>query len=148
MGAGRIIVGTLFCLIAAILIVFFVTLRYTAADYSELGNTAQYAVIFTILLNPIAAINVKMVSVLAALAVGALIGGLISKSPIGGLLVGVLSFIVIFIVFLSFTVGFDINAWMTWVNEHGSNVVLDLLACVAILAVFGAIGGKLTAESD
>lgn len=145
MGAGRVLVGTLFCAVAAYLIVFFVTLNY---DYSALGDPVSALAVFFWLVHPLAAINGAMWSALAALAVGALIGGLVSKSPGGGLAVGILSFIVMFIMFIGLTVGFDIGAWITWIETYSGIIALDLLLSVAILAVVGAIGGKLTAESD
>lgn len=142
------IVGTLFCLVAAILIVFFVTLGYQTTNFPELGNPAHYQAIFALLLNPLTAIMAGEWSVIAALGVGALIGGLISKSPLSGILVGLVSFVVILILFLGLTIGFDVSLWITWVTTYGSNVAGELALCAGILAGVGAIGGKLTAEKD
>lgn len=148
MGIARIIIGTLFCLATAVLIVFFVTLGYNVANYTQLGTPAQYQVIFALLLDPITAVSINQWSVIAALGVGALIGGLISKSPLGGLAVGLVSFAAIFMLFLGVSIGFDVNLWITWVSNYGSNVAGELALCAGILGGVGALGGKLTAEND
>lgn len=148
LGLARILAGLLFSLAASILIIFFVTLGYTLSEFPELGTSSMFLVVFAVLLNPLTAIDMGIWSVIAAIAVGGFIGGLISKSPTSGLMVGLLSFVVIFILFLGLTVGFDIGAWVLWVTTHGSNVAFDLLLCVAIFAGTGSIGGKLTAEKE
>ncbi len=146
MGIFRVIIGTLFCLAASILIVFFVTLNYTLPNALLLQNPAQYQSIFVLLLDPISAITAGQWSVIAALAVGALLGGLISKSPLGGLAVGLISFLVILMLFLGLSIGFVVADWIAWVTVQGSNIAGELALCAGILAGVGAIGGKLTAE--
>jgi hypothetical protein len=148
MGVGRVLVGVIFCLAAAILIVFFVTLGATLIDYADLGDPAQYQIIFALILSPYTAIKIGAWSVIAAIAVGGLIGGLVSKSPTGGLAVGLLSFAVIFILFLGITIGFDINAWITWITTWDSSIVGDVLLSLAIFCGTASIGGKLTAEKS
>jgi len=148
MGLGRVLVGTLFCLAAAILIVFFVTLGASLGDYTDLGNPAQYQIIFALLLSPYTAIKIGAWSVIAAIAVGGLIGGLVSKSPTGGLAVGFLSFAVIFILFMGITIGFDINAWATWISTWDSSIVVDIVLSLGIFCGTASIGGKLTAETS
>ncbi|NVM55077.1 MAG: hypothetical protein HWN66_15335 [Candidatus Helarchaeota archaeon] len=148
MGAARVLVGMLFCLAASILIVFFVTLGYAVGNFSDLGDIIMFQAIFALLLSPLTAINMGLWSVIAALAVGGLLGGLVSKSPTAGLVMGLLSFLVIFILFLGITVGFDIDAWITWVTSWDSYIVVDVVLSLGLLAGIGAIGGKLTAESD
>ncbi len=146
MGAARVLFGTLCCTVAAILIVFFVTLNANLLDYADLGITATYGTIFPLLLSPITAIQLSQFSVLAAIAVGAFIGGLISKSPLGGLAVGILSFAVIFVLFLTLTIGFDFGAWWSWIQTNGSTMLGDLALSIGLFAGVAAIGGKLTAE--
>lgn len=148
MGILRVLVGTAFCLAAAILIAFFVGMGAPITQVAELGTSAPYLVMFAVLLNPVSAIMVSAWWVIAALGVGALIGGLISKSPLAGLAVGILSFAVILMLFLGLTIGFNVNLWINWVTALNSNVAVELLLCVGILAGVGAIGGKLTAGSD
>ncbi|MHA1129767.1 MAG: hypothetical protein ACTSQQ_03070 [Candidatus Helarchaeota archaeon] len=146
MSVARVLFGTLCCTVAAILIVFFVTLGASLTDYSQLGVTSTYQIIFPLLLSPITAIEVSQFSVFAAIAVGAFIGGLISKSPFGGVTVGILSFAIIFILFLTLTIGFDFGAWWNWITAHASTIIGDLALSLGLFASIAAIGGKLTAE--
>ena len=149
LGLARILAGLLFSLGASILIVFFVTLGYNLTNFSTLGTTETYKIIFAVLLSPLTAINMNLWSVIAAIAVGGLLGGLISKSPTAGLLVGLLSFVVVFVLFLGLTLGFtNFSSWVTWVETYSSSIALDLLLCAAIFAGTGSIGGKLTAEKE
>lgn len=146
MGFARILAGLLFSLAGSILIVFFVSLGYDTSGFTALGTTETDKIVFAVLLNPLTAINLSHWDVIAAIAVGGLLGGLISKSPTTGLLVGLLSFIVIFFLFLGLTLGFtNFSGWLTWVKY---NIALDLLLCAVLFAATGAIGGKLTAEKE
>ena len=146
MGLGRVLVGLLASVAAAILIVFFVTLGATIGDYSELGDPATYQIVFAVLLSPYTAIQLGNWSVLAAIAVGGLIGGLISKSSLGGLAVGLLSVAVVFILFLGLTIGFDLSLWIAWIEAHAGSILLDLAICLGIWCAVASIGGKLTAD--
>jgi hypothetical protein len=146
LGIFRIIGGALFCLAAAVLTVFFVDYGYNLTDYALLGTTDQYYVIFAQLLSPVTAIQLGHYVTISALGLGALIGGLLSKGPTAGLIVGLIAFGVIFMLFLGLTVGFDFNAWIAWVTTYGSNVVGDLALAAGILGGVGAIGGKLTSD--
>ena len=148
MNIFRVLVGTLFCLAAVILIVFFVSLSKDVGDFSELGSISTFQLVFALALSPLTAMQMTppIWSVFAALAVGGLIGGLVSKSPTGGLLVGLLSCAIILILFMGITLGFDFNLWVAWVQAWDSSIVADLALCAGIMAGIGAIGGKLTAE--
>ena len=149
LGLARILAGLLFSLAASILIVFFVSLGYDVSGFTDLGTTETYKIIFAVLLNPLTAINLGHWDVIAAIAVGGLLGGLISKSPTSGLLVGLLSFVAIFLLFLGLSLGFtNFSGWLTWVETNASNIALDLLLCAAIFAGTASIGGKLTAEKE
>ena len=142
----RVLVGTLFCLAAAILIVFFVSLGNDMESIAALGSTSIFTSIFALLLSPLTSVLMGYWSVFAALAVGGLIGGLLTKSPIGGLLMGLLSCGIILILFLGITIGFDLSLWWSWVQGVDSSIVADLALCAGIMGGVGAIGGKLTAE--
>lgn len=149
LGLARILAGLVFSLAASILIVFFVTLGYDLSAFSSLGTTETYKVVFAVLLSPLTAINMSIWSVIAAIAVGGLLGGLISKSPTSGLVVGLLSFAAIFILFLGLTLGFtNFSGWLTWVETYASSIAIDLLLGAALFAGTASIGGKLTAEKE
>lgn len=144
----RILLGLVFSLAAEILIVFFVTLGYSLGDFPELGASSMFSVIFALILSPFTAIKLGIWSILAAIAVGGFIGGLASRSPVNGLIAGLLSFVVIFILFLGLTIGFDVNAWITWVVTNGGSIAGDLALCAGIFAGLGAIGGKITSGKE
>ncbi|MFX1295179.1 MAG: hypothetical protein ACFFD2_10055 [Promethearchaeota archaeon] len=146
MNAIRILIGLLFSLAASILIVFFVTLGYNLSNYSSLGSTAIYQTIFAAVLSPLTSIKMGLWSVIAAIGVGAFIGGLLSKSPLGGLIVGLLSFATILVIFMIITIGFDFSAWITWVQTWDSSVIADIALCAGLFGGIAAIGGKLTSE--
>ena len=142
----RVLLGTLFCLAAAILIVFFVSLGNDIENIAALGSTSIFTSIFALLLSPLTSVLMGYWSVFAALAVGGLIGGLLTKSPTGGLLMGLLSCRIILILFMGITLGFDFDLWVAWVQAWDSSIVADVALCAGIMGGVGAIGGKLTAD--
>ena len=149
MGAGRVILGMIFCLVAAILIVFFITLGYNLGDYPELGTLGLYQAVFLFLFHPYFTILLGIYSALAALAVGAFIGGLASKGAKHGALVGLLSWIIIFVLYLALTWVFDFASMMAFWNALGIiNLVIDIVLSLGILVAVGAIGGAITGGGE
>jgi hypothetical protein len=136
------------CLAAAILIVFFVTLGYDLSSIPELTGMAVYQTIFFLLMEPYFSVSVGLWSVLAALAVGAFIGGLASKGAKHGALVGLISWIIIFILYLAVAFVFDFAALATWWGMLGINIVFDIAIGLGVLVVVGAIGGAITGGGE
>jgi hypothetical protein len=147
MGAGRVLLGMIFCLIAAILIVFFITLGYNLSSYPELATLGLYQAIFFLLFHPYYTISLGIYSALAALAVGAFVGGLASKGAKRGALAGLLSWIVIFVLYICLTWLFDFASMMALWSALGIGLVVDIAISLGIVVV-GAIGGAITGGGE
>ncbi|NVM53708.1 MAG: hypothetical protein HWN66_08390 [Candidatus Helarchaeota archaeon] len=152
MGAGRVLIGVLFCIVAAAMIIVFVTLGLSVEEVVALGwPTSLFQNIFLYTMHPYSFIQYGEWSILAALAAGAFIGGLISKGAKSGLAVGSISFGLLF--FLQLAVGVFFNftellGWYGFVLFVGGNVIIDIALCAGLLIVCGAIGGALTSDGE
>lgn len=152
MGAGRVLVGMIFCIIAVMIIIIFVTLGLSVDDLVGIGllDATLYQSIFLVAIHPysfMVAFAPAEWSVLAALAVGAFIGGLIAKGAKGGLSVGLLSFSILLLLQIAVGVFFNLSSLIAWyglLELGGGSVLIDMLLAAAILAVCGAVGGALT----
>ncbi len=149
MGAGRVLAGLLFCIIAIALIIAFVTLGFSIDSIIAMGgpDTSLFQAIFLVAVHPYTFVLVGSWSILAALAAGAFIGGLIAKGAKSGLAVGSISFTLL--LFLQLAVAFVFNftaleLWYALLTLGGGNAIIDLILAAGLLIVCGAIGGALT----
>ncbi len=145
MNYGRVLVGALFCVLAATMIVFFITLGITVAELSIL-TISELPGAFLLVIHPFSLLLSGTWSVIAALAAGGFIGGLITKNYRAGAIAGVIGFGLM--MFLQFAVGCGFNvatfqAWWVLMDATGS-VVVDIGLGIGIVIVTGAVGGMLT----
>ena len=149
MGAGRIILGMLFGLVTAFLIVFFVTLSLTVSDYAIFTNPAIYAVIALLLMHPYGMLTLGIYSAIAAPAAGAFVGGLVSKGAKNGLIAGLLMWVVVFLLYIGLGYSFDFGAMITtWDMIGMTNVIIDFAMGLGIFCLVGAIGGAITGGGE
>jgi len=149
MSAGRVLLGIILCLAVATLIVSIVTIIYSLTQIPGLSDKQVYQLIFFLLMEPYFAISLGYWSVLAGLAVGAFIGGLASKGAGNGFLVGLINWIIIFILYISVTFVFnfaDLSAW--WATRGIILIVYDMIIGLVVLLVVGAIGGAITTSGE
>lgn len=145
MGAGRVLAGVLFCIIAASAIVIFVTLGISVSELETLGYSVFQGA-FLIMVHPYTMIIGGTWSVLAALGAGAFIGGLIAKGAKAGATVGIISFGLFLFLQIAVGVFFDFSALQLWwaIMDLIGSVIIDLVLAAGILVAVGAIGGALT----
>ncbi|MHA1129766.1 MAG: hypothetical protein ACTSQI_01245 [Candidatus Helarchaeota archaeon] len=151
MGAGRTFVGILFCIGTVALIIVFVTLGMSAEDVLGSFDTALVQGIFLIAVHPYTFLITGTWSLLAALAAGAFIGGLIAKGAKSGLAVGSISFGLLLLLQISVAFFFDFNALSVWyalITITGGNAILDFVIGAGVMLACGAIGGALTGGGD
>jgi hypothetical protein len=150
MGAGRVLAGLLFCIVAICLIITFVTLGFSVNSIITMGgpDTSLFQAIFLIAVHPYSfVLLLGQWSIIAALAAGAFIGGLIAKGAKSGLAVGSISFALLLFLQLAVAFFFDFTAielWYALLTLGGGNVIIDLILASGLLIVCGAIGGALT----
>ena len=146
MGLGRVLTGTLCCVAIAMLIVFFATLGYGQVIFGTFGFEPIPEGIFFLLMNPYSLSPYGGWVVFPALAAGAFIGGLISKSSIGGVIIGELSYGLIVLMYYTFVIVFDITEMSEFLLYFDFDVIIDIVASYGLLIALGAIGGTLTKE--
>ena len=152
MGAGRTFAGILFCLIVIVIINVFLTLGLSVSDLTAIGfDTSLFQAIFLIDIHPYTFITGDGWSILAALGGGAFVGGLISKGAKNGVLVGTITFALLWILQIGIALLFDFNAlyfWYALLELVGGSIILDFAISAGILIVAGAIGGAITGGGE
>ncbi|MFX1294697.1 MAG: hypothetical protein ACFFD2_07565 [Promethearchaeota archaeon] len=146
MGVIRILSGTIFCLVAVLLVILFMTLGSLISDISELLSLEIYQIIFYLTMHPYSSAMLGLWIVLIALVIGALIGGLIARSTKGGIAVGFLALAILFMLYLGITWNFNFNAMISYWTLLDTSIYLDIIISFIILVSLGAIGGKLTSS--
>ncbi|MFX1294696.1 MAG: hypothetical protein ACFFD2_07560 [Promethearchaeota archaeon] len=149
MGAGRVLVGILIYIIAIVLIIIFVTLELSVDDISGMGfETSLFQAIFLTALHPYSLLIINgSWSIIAAIATGAFIGGLIAKGTKAGIAVGIISFGILFLLQICVTFVFNFGELMAWYGPLGTtNVILDVTIGTGVSIVCGAIGGAITSD--
>lgn len=147
--SGRLWIGILACWGTVELIILFLTLGLSIAKVASYGITALWQAIFIIPLHLPTFLTSGMWSIMAALTIGAFIGGLLMRTIKKGILVSVICFGLL--LFLQFALGFlfDFNALLAWyslIPALGGNVIIDFLVSAVILIAVGATGGAITRE--
>ncbi|NVM29516.1 MAG: hypothetical protein HWN65_11810 [Candidatus Helarchaeota archaeon] len=147
--AGKFLIGVLACMVTVEMIILFLTLGLSLEKVVSYNITTLWQAIFIIPLHLPTFITSGMWSIMAALTIGAFIGGLVMKQIKKGILVSIISFGLL--LFLQLAVGFLFNfdaliAWYSLISSLGGNVIVDFLVSAFILIAAGAIGGALTRE--
>ena len=146
----RVLIGAIFCVLAATLIVFFITLGISFVGSLSIDILAELQNAFLLIIHPASQLLGGTWSVIAALAAGGFIGGLITKQYRAGAIAGIIG--LGFMMVLQFTVGCAFNvttfqAWWVLMDATGS-VVVDIGLAIGIVIVTGAVGGMLTSGDE
>ncbi len=147
MGAVRVFLGIIFCLTIGVVLIFIFNYQYVPGQISEISFLELYQLPFYLILHPYYSFTFGQWIVLLALIAGAFVGGLLAKGTRSGLVMGFGAWLLNILLYVGIVWFFNFNTLSPYWASLGNTLYIDLVLSFLLLELFGALGGKITANS-